>query len=103
MVRAKDVRDPAVLIAGLKRLVETLGNAVMDVGDRLEDEGDRVYLGSTNHVEQLKMARTWFFEWRLLDSLPGVAECRHGNVANGSCEACHRESEADDELDGEEG
>lgn len=101
MVKAKDVRDPAVMIAGLRRLVETLGNAVMDVGDHLEDEGDRVYLGSTNHVEQLKMARQWFFEWRLLDSLPGVPTCRHGELSNGLCEACHRESEG--ELDGEEG
>lgn len=86
-------RTQQQLIDGLKALVQALGGALVLVNDALEDEGDRVYLGSSNHQEEIRSAVEAFDEWRIMDALPGVAICRHGFPANGSCELCHREQE----------
>lgn len=84
-VKQKDARTPELLIAGLKSLVEKMGTAIAAVRGDLEDEGDRVYLGSTNDKAVLEEADDLYHEWFILDSLPGVPICRHGNSANGSC------------------
>lgn len=34
--------------------LEGLRDFLMDLGDRLEDEGDRVFLGSTNDADRLR-------------------------------------------------
>lgn len=92
-----DKRSPAELIAGLKKLVDRLGVAVAVVTNGIEDEGGRVYLGNTNHADELREAKDLYDEWRILDALPGVGICRHGMTANGSCSQCHRESESEDD------
>lgn len=86
--KMSDVRKPEVVIAALKRLVDRLGMALQAVNDGCEDEGDRVYLGSSNDYDTVKSAFGVYQEYRILDRLPGVEECRHGNKANGSCEKC---------------
>lgn len=45
------------------RALEKMRIALLNVTDNLEDEGDRVYLGSTNHADDLKAA------WQLADAL----------------------------------
>lgn len=47
-------------------LLELLGSTVIKVSDALEDEGDRVYLGSTNHKDALQDAVNEWFEARYL-------------------------------------
>lgn len=91
MSKQKDARTPEQLIAGLKSLVEKMGTAIAAVRGDLEDEGDRVYLGSTNDKAVLEEADDLYHEWFIMDSLPGVRICRHGNSANGSCTPCHEE------------
>jgi hypothetical protein len=52
-------------IARLRKLMTRLGDAVTHAADDLEDEEDRVYLGSTNHADTLREARDLYFAWRL--------------------------------------
>jgi hypothetical protein len=49
-------------------LVERLAGVVMRVSDGLEDEGDRVYLGTTNQMTELRDATQAWFELRYLDA-----------------------------------
>lgn len=48
-------------------------DALLDICDRLQDEGDRVYLGSTNDAEALRDLgrRVWF---GMLDAAPPTSE-----------------------------
>lgn len=60
--------DRAPLEAELKRLrklVRRLGDTIIGVVDELDDEGDRIYLGSTNNADALRTARDLYFGWRL--------------------------------------
>lgn len=41
-------------------LIDRMGLLLSAVADELEDEGDRVYLGSTNHADRIReMAERW--------------------------------------------
>ena len=45
------------------RALEKMRNALTSVHDGMEDEGDRIYFGSTNHADDLRAA------WHLADAL----------------------------------
>lgn len=45
------------------RALEKMRNALISVHDGMEDEGDRIYFGSTNHADDLRAA------WHLADAL----------------------------------
>lgn len=47
-------------------LLGYLGSVVIQASDGLEDEGDRVYLGTTNHKDMLRDACQRWFEVRYL-------------------------------------
>lgn len=47
-------------------LFHRMGEAITLIADHLADEGDRVYLGSTNHADMLKELRQLYFEYRYL-------------------------------------
>lgn len=49
-----------------KEVLEDFGALIMLVADGLEDEGDRVFLGSTNHADALRDACQKWFEVRYL-------------------------------------
>jgi CRISPR/Cas system type I-B associated protein Csh2 (Cas7 group RAMP superfamily) len=49
-------------------LLSLLGSVVIQTSDGLEDEGDRVYLGTTNHKEMLRDACQQWFEVRYLSA-----------------------------------
>lgn len=49
-------------------MLEKLGGVVIQVSDHLEDEGDRVFLGSTNHKDMLQDAVNAWFEVRYLSA-----------------------------------
>ncbi len=51
--------------------LERLANAITDIVDGLEDEGDRVYLGSTNDADTLRDLRREWFERRLREAEQG--------------------------------
>lgn len=42
----------------MRKLVHKLGKAIELTCDHLEDEGDRIFLGSTNHADALKDANS---------------------------------------------
>jgi len=48
-------------------LLEKMGSLIMEVSDNLEDEGDRVYLGTTNHRDQLQVMVDEWFQLRWLN------------------------------------
>lgn len=48
----------------IKRLMHQLGAALTFVADNIEDDGDRVYLGSTNHADTLRAARDLYDMYR---------------------------------------
>ncbi|MDQ4421507.1 hypothetical protein OOT33_13850 [Sphingobium sp. DEHP117] len=45
------------------RALEKMRIALVNINDGLEDEGDRIYLGSTNHADDIRAA------WQIADSL----------------------------------
>lgn len=49
----------------LRSLVHQLGAKAVYVRDNLQDEGDRIYLGSTNHADVLEEAKQLYDEYRL--------------------------------------
>lgn len=57
------VTTPEAKLAKLAKLLEDLGFTLQAVYDELTDEGDRVYLGSTNHKETIRDALDKFDEW----------------------------------------
>lgn len=52
-----------------RKLLERFGTIIMAVSDGLDDEGDRVYLGSTNDRDLLRDACQEWFEHRYLFNL----------------------------------
>jgi hypothetical protein len=42
------------------------GQAILDIADKAQDEGDRAYFGSTNDLDRLRKLRDEYFEWRFL-------------------------------------
>lgn len=48
-------------------LLARLSQTVIRVADGLEDEGDRVYLGTTNHADELRDLADECFELEYLD------------------------------------
>lgn len=48
-------------------LMDQMGAALLEVNDHLQDEGDRVFFGSTNHADRLKDAAQAWFERRYLE------------------------------------
>ena len=48
----------------LRKLVTKLGDTITLVHDELENEDDRVYLGSTNHADDLREAHEAFSSYR---------------------------------------
>jgi hypothetical protein len=48
-----------------RQLIHQLGATVTLISDGLDDEGDRVYLESTNHCEVLKRAAELYDEYRI--------------------------------------
>lgn len=61
---ALQVSKAAAEVMLLRRLVRKMGEVLVLVRDRLEDEGDRVYFGSTNHAEVLKDAASDYDSYR---------------------------------------
>ncbi|MEL6886889.1 MAG: hypothetical protein AAFP87_20445 [Pseudomonadota bacterium] len=53
-------------MTGEHELLERFGALIMEVADALDDEGDRVFLGTTNHADALRNARDEWFEKRFL-------------------------------------
>lgn len=58
------VLTPEAKIQKLEKLVEALGGALQMVSDGLEDEGDRVYLRSTNDKDLISEALEKYTDWR---------------------------------------
>lgn len=48
-----------------RRMIHQLGAAATLVSDGLDDEGDRVYLESTNHAEVIKAAAGLYDDYRI--------------------------------------
>ncbi len=48
-----------------------MGELLTEVSDGLEDEGDRVYLGTTNHKDLLRDMAQRYFEWCHLETKAG--------------------------------
>ena len=46
-----------------RQLFRKLGEAILQVCDNADDEGDRVYFGSTNHFDELKDAKEVYEDW----------------------------------------
>jgi hypothetical protein len=46
------------------KLFHQMGAVATLVADALDDEGDRVFLGSTNHKEMLEKIKDLYFQWR---------------------------------------
>ena len=46
------------------RLFHKMGAVVTSIADDLEDDGDRVFLGSTNDREMLAEIKDLYFQWR---------------------------------------
>lgn len=68
MRRQTPDNDPAKLRqknAKLRKLVHQLGGTCRLCVDDLEDEGDRTYLGSTNHADVLKSAAELYEQFRI--------------------------------------
>jgi hypothetical protein len=49
----------------LRGLVHRLGAMAVRVCDALQDEGDRCYLGSTNHADTLRDMKQLYDEYRM--------------------------------------
>jgi hypothetical protein len=49
----------------IRDLMHRLGTIVTLCADDIEDEGDRVYFGSTNEAELLKEARDLYADYRM--------------------------------------
>jgi hypothetical protein len=49
-------------------LVERMASVITRVSDELGDEGDRVYLGTTNHMTELRDLTQRWFEIRYLEA-----------------------------------
>lgn len=71
-------------IARLRRLIRSASDLILDVTDRVSDELDRVYLGSTNDVDRL---RRLGHELQWLDLAP--AEARSASPWLDICDARH--------------
>jgi len=56
-------------LAAARELVRKLGDPLLEVCDHLEDEDDRVYLGSTNHADTLKDAQQSYWAWWLQEEI----------------------------------
>lgn len=82
----------AALTARAKTLLR-LRDAICTVHDHIEDEGDRVYFGSTNHADELKAVWQeldgWAWDGILADGeLPDIyAACRKANARATAAEA----------------
>jgi hypothetical protein len=46
-----------------RQLFHRMGGAILSTATRLEDEGDRVYLGSTNQADSLRDLHHAYVEW----------------------------------------
>lgn len=56
-------------LAAAGELVRKLGDPLLEICDHLEDEDDRVYLGSTNHADTLKDAQQSYWAWWLQEEI----------------------------------
>jgi hypothetical protein len=52
-------------IAVIKALLHEIGNAMLNLSETLQDEGDRVYLASTNDRDMMRELGAKYWEWRI--------------------------------------
>ena len=65
---AAEITRLTAVEADLRERVERMGQAILDVADTAQDEGDRAYFCSTNDLDRLRQIRDEYFEWRFLSA-----------------------------------
>lgn len=52
-------------LAKVKALLHEIGNSVLCLSEEFQDEGDRIYLGSTNDAEIFRRLGAKYWSWRI--------------------------------------
>ncbi len=71
-------------LAAANELVRTLGDPLLEICDHLEDESDRVYLGSTNHADTLKGVQQSYWAWWLQEEIDAGRCNPEANTGDGN-------------------
>lgn len=70
--QAKRIEVLEKALADMKTRYDDIGNTVLNVIEKSEDEGDRVYFGSTNDADMLRDLGRKYHEWRVDNELKGT-------------------------------
>ena len=60
-----------------ERLLHRIGNAVLNMSDKFQDEGDRVYFESTNDADMLRELGREYWDWQLAQEPATVLRPHH--------------------------
>ncbi len=71
----------AARLERLEKLYHDIGNTVLNLSEEFQDEGDRVYLGSTNDAEIFRQLGAKYWEWRLPPMRRDRRLCARGSRA----------------------